>query len=171
MFPLNSCPCYCLLFGFSVEFSFYLFILAILVSVVAYLYLFHKVWLLTQPSYLYLQEYEIDKTLGIKGPEDVAKMGIAEYNKQCRAIVMRYSTEWKVCWLFSKEWIIWFWDGTRNSWSSFVLFMKCSPKCGCPCELGSQEGLDSPTLLILVTWSDYYSYSFSLASCPLSSSL
>ncbi|XP_040853138.1 isoleucine--tRNA ligase, cytoplasmic isoform X3 [Ochotona curzoniae] len=40
-------------------------------------------------------EYEIDKTLGIKGPEDVAKMGIAEYNNHCRAIVMRYSTEWK----------------------------------------------------------------------------
>ncbi|XP_017264217.1 isoleucine--tRNA ligase, cytoplasmic [Kryptolebias marmoratus] len=41
-------------------------------------------------------EYEIDKTLGIKGPEDVAKMGIAEYNKQCRNIVMRYSNEWEV---------------------------------------------------------------------------
>nr|XP_057911034.1 isoleucine--tRNA ligase, cytoplasmic [Doryrhamphus excisus] len=40
-------------------------------------------------------EYEIDKTLGITGPEDVAKMGIAEYNKQCRSIVMRYSTEWE----------------------------------------------------------------------------
>uniref|UniRef100_A0A8C2WSR3 Isoleucine--tRNA ligase, cytoplasmic n=1 Tax=Cyclopterus lumpus TaxID=8103 RepID=A0A8C2WSR3_CYCLU len=40
-------------------------------------------------------EYEIDKTLGIKGPADVAKMGIAEYNKQCRNIVMRYSNEWK----------------------------------------------------------------------------
>uniref|UniRef100_A0A4W3HP64 Isoleucine--tRNA ligase, cytoplasmic n=1 Tax=Callorhinchus milii TaxID=7868 RepID=A0A4W3HP64_CALMI len=40
-------------------------------------------------------EYEIDKTLGIKGPEDVAKMGIAEYNKQCRKIVMRYSNEWE----------------------------------------------------------------------------
>lgn len=40
-------------------------------------------------------EYEIDKTLGIKGPEDVAKMGIAEYNKQCRSIVMRYSNEWE----------------------------------------------------------------------------
>ncbi|XP_047203264.1 isoleucine--tRNA ligase, cytoplasmic [Girardinichthys multiradiatus] len=40
-------------------------------------------------------EYEIDKTLGIKGPEDVAKMGIAEYNKQCRSIVMRYSHEWE----------------------------------------------------------------------------
>ena len=42
------------------------------------------------------QEYEIDKTLGIKGPEDVAKMGIAEYNNQCRGIVMRYSKEWEV---------------------------------------------------------------------------
>ncbi|XP_060095862.1 isoleucine--tRNA ligase, cytoplasmic [Heteronotia binoei] len=40
-------------------------------------------------------EYEIDKTLGIKGPEDVAKMGIAEYNNNCRGIVMRYSQEWK----------------------------------------------------------------------------
>ncbi|XP_034022071.1 isoleucine--tRNA ligase, cytoplasmic [Thalassophryne amazonica] len=40
-------------------------------------------------------EYEIDKTLGLKGPEDVAKMGIAEYNKQCRNIVMRYSNEWE----------------------------------------------------------------------------
>lgn len=26
-------------------------------------------------------------------------MGIVEYNNQCRAIVMRYSTEWKVCWV------------------------------------------------------------------------
>ncbi|XP_069822571.1 isoleucine--tRNA ligase, cytoplasmic [Dendropsophus ebraccatus] len=41
-------------------------------------------------------EYEIDKTLGIKGPEDVAKMGIEEYNKQCRGIVMRYSKDWEV---------------------------------------------------------------------------
>ncbi|XP_077429645.1 isoleucine--tRNA ligase, cytoplasmic [Vanacampus margaritifer] len=41
-------------------------------------------------------EYEIDKTLGIKGPDDVAKMGIAEYNNQCRKIVMRYSNEWEV---------------------------------------------------------------------------
>uniref|UniRef100_A0A7N6C2P1 isoleucine--tRNA ligase n=1 Tax=Anabas testudineus TaxID=64144 RepID=A0A7N6C2P1_ANATE len=41
-------------------------------------------------------EYEIDKTLGIKGPEDVAKMGIAEYNKQCRNIVMRYANEWEI---------------------------------------------------------------------------
>ncbi|KAM6981115.1 isoleucine--tRNA ligase, cytoplasmic [Aplochiton taeniatus] len=40
-------------------------------------------------------EYEIDKTLGIKGPEDVAQMGIAEYNKQCRNIVMRYADEWE----------------------------------------------------------------------------
>lgn len=40
-------------------------------------------------------EYEIDKTLNIKGPEDVAKMGIEEYNKKCRGIVMRYADEWE----------------------------------------------------------------------------
>uniref|UniRef100_A0A672SC03 isoleucine--tRNA ligase n=1 Tax=Sinocyclocheilus grahami TaxID=75366 RepID=A0A672SC03_SINGR len=40
-------------------------------------------------------EYEIDKALNIRGPEDVAKMGIAEYNKQCRSIVMRYANEWE----------------------------------------------------------------------------
>ncbi|RZF34931.1 hypothetical protein LSTR_LSTR011425 [Laodelphax striatellus] len=40
-------------------------------------------------------EFEIDKTLGIKGPDDVMKMGIAAYNSECRKIVMRYSTEWE----------------------------------------------------------------------------
>uniref|UniRef100_T1J3R6 Isoleucine--tRNA ligase, cytoplasmic n=1 Tax=Strigamia maritima TaxID=126957 RepID=T1J3R6_STRMM len=40
-------------------------------------------------------EYEIDKTLGIKGPEDVMKVGIANYNAECRKIVMRYAEEWK----------------------------------------------------------------------------
>lgn len=40
-------------------------------------------------------EHEIDKKLGIKGKEDVMKMGIANYNKECRAIVMRYSGEWR----------------------------------------------------------------------------
>lgn len=40
-------------------------------------------------------EYEIDQTLGIKGPQDVLKMGVANYNNECRKIVMRYSTEWE----------------------------------------------------------------------------
>lgn len=40
-------------------------------------------------------EYEIDKTLGISGPQDVMKMGIANYNNECRKIVMRYSGEWE----------------------------------------------------------------------------
>ena len=35
-------------------------------------------------------EHEIDKEYGIKGPEDVAKIGIAEYNRLCRSIVMRH---------------------------------------------------------------------------------
>ena len=40
-------------------------------------------------------EYEIDKKLGITGPEDVARMGIANYNAECRKIVMRYASEWE----------------------------------------------------------------------------
>ena len=41
-------------------------------------------------------EYEIDKKLGIKGPEDVAKMGIEAYNGECRKIVTRYASEWEM---------------------------------------------------------------------------
>ncbi|XP_053951274.1 isoleucine--tRNA ligase, cytoplasmic [Anastrepha ludens] len=40
-------------------------------------------------------EFEIDKQLNIRGPEDVAKMGIATYNAECRKIVMRYAKEWE----------------------------------------------------------------------------
>eukprot|EP01105_Mastigella_eilhardi_P022983 TRINITY_DN5749_c0_g1_i1.p1 TRINITY_DN5749_c0_g1~~TRINITY_DN5749_c0_g1_i1.p1 ORF type:complete len:1133 (-),score=359.61 TRINITY_DN5749_c0_g1_i1:58-3456(-) len=40
-------------------------------------------------------EFEIDKQLGIKTTEDVVKFGIANYNKECRSIVMRYAEEWK----------------------------------------------------------------------------
>ncbi|KAJ8395346.1 hypothetical protein AAFF_G00033310 [Aldrovandia affinis] len=50
-------------------------------------------------------EYEIDKTLDIKGPDDVAKMGIAEYNKQCRSIVMRYAAEWEASVTRMGRWI------------------------------------------------------------------
>jgi len=39
-------------------------------------------------------EYEIDKKFGLKGKDDYIKMGIANYNKECRSIVMRYSKEW-----------------------------------------------------------------------------
>ncbi|XP_066248278.1 isoleucine--tRNA ligase, cytoplasmic [Euwallacea similis] len=40
-------------------------------------------------------EFEIDSVLGIKGPEDVMKMGIKKYNEECRKIVSRYSSEWE----------------------------------------------------------------------------
>ncbi|KAL0074113.1 isoleucyl-tRNA synthetase [Phycomyces blakesleeanus] len=40
-------------------------------------------------------EYEVDKSLGIKGKDDVMKMGIEKYNAECRSIVMRYSGEWR----------------------------------------------------------------------------
>eukprot|EP01114_Cavostelium_apophysatum_P008374 TRINITY_DN2080_c0_g1_i1.p1 TRINITY_DN2080_c0_g1~~TRINITY_DN2080_c0_g1_i1.p1 ORF type:complete len:1229 (-),score=422.42 TRINITY_DN2080_c0_g1_i1:80-3766(-) len=40
-------------------------------------------------------EFEIDKELGVKTRDDVLKMGIPKYNAACRAIVMRYSSEWE----------------------------------------------------------------------------
>lgn len=46
-------------------------------------------------------EYKFDKTLRIKGPEDVMKMGITNYDVECRKIVMQgigrlLSTKWDV---------------------------------------------------------------------------
>ncbi|GAA5837845.1 hypothetical protein JCM11251_004675 [Rhodosporidiobolus azoricus] len=40
-------------------------------------------------------EHEIDKKLGITSKADVMNMGIDKYNAECRAIVMRYSSEWR----------------------------------------------------------------------------
>lgn len=50
-------------------------------------------------------EFEIDKTLGIKGPEDVEKMGIDKYNAECRKIVMKYATEWETIITRMGRWI------------------------------------------------------------------
>jgi isoleucyl-tRNA synthetase len=40
-------------------------------------------------------EHEIDKKLGISGRDAVMKIGLKKYNEECRAIVMRYSAEWR----------------------------------------------------------------------------
>ncbi|PWY66423.1 isoleucyl-tRNA synthetase,cytoplasmic [Aspergillus heteromorphus CBS 117.55] len=40
-------------------------------------------------------EYEIDKKLGMSGLEAVQKIGIEKYNEECRAIVMRFASEWR----------------------------------------------------------------------------
>lgn len=40
-------------------------------------------------------EHIIDKKFNIKGKADVMKMGIDNYNKECRAIVMRHADEWR----------------------------------------------------------------------------
>ncbi|KAI6218653.1 Isoleucyl-tRNA synthetase [Aphelenchoides fujianensis] len=39
-------------------------------------------------------DFEIDKKLGIQSPQDVIEMGIANYNKECRSLVMHYSRQW-----------------------------------------------------------------------------
>lgn len=40
-------------------------------------------------------EYEIEKSLNITGHKAVEEYGVAEFNEQCRSIVLRYTAEWK----------------------------------------------------------------------------
>ena len=40
-------------------------------------------------------EYEIDKKLGLSGRDAVMKFGLERYNAECRAIVMRFASEWR----------------------------------------------------------------------------
>ncbi|KAL6506159.1 hypothetical protein OROGR_024340 [Orobanche gracilis] len=40
-------------------------------------------------------EHEIDQNLGIRSREDVIRMGIGNYNEECRGIVQRYVNEWE----------------------------------------------------------------------------
>ena len=40
-------------------------------------------------------EYEIDKKLGLSGKDAVEKIGMEAYNAECRAIVMKFATEWR----------------------------------------------------------------------------
>lgn len=40
-------------------------------------------------------EHEIDKKFKISGKQAVMEMGLDKYNSECRAIVMRYASEWR----------------------------------------------------------------------------
>ncbi|KAM7488581.1 hypothetical protein LguiB_026065 [Lonicera macranthoides] len=50
-------------------------------------------------------EHEIDKKLGINSREDVLKMGIGNYNEECRGIVTRYVEEWEKIITRTGRWI------------------------------------------------------------------
>lgn len=50
-------------------------------------------------------EHEIDQKLGIKSRDDVLKMGIANYNEECRGIVSRYVEEWEQTVVRMGRWI------------------------------------------------------------------
>lgn len=61
-------------------------------------------------------EFEIDKDLGIKGPDDVNKMGIGNYNAECRKIVMRYADDWERIIARMGRWI------GNDLYSSFIAY-------------------------------------------------
>lgn len=61
-------------------------------------------------------EFEIDKKLNIKSKNDVLNLGIDKYNEECRAIVMRYSSEWRQTIDRLGRWVD-FDDDYKVSWS------------------------------------------------------
>ncbi|KAL4710929.1 hypothetical protein ACJJTC_017894 [Scirpophaga incertulas] len=65
-------------------------------------------------------EFEIDKSLNIKGPDDVAKMGIHKYNAECRKIVMKYANEWETIITRMGRWI----DFTNDYKTLYPWFME-----------------------------------------------
>lgn len=40
-------------------------------------------------------EYEVEKELGLSGPGDIAALGLDRFTEACRALVLRYATEWE----------------------------------------------------------------------------
>lgn len=60
-------------------------------------------------------EFEIDKALGIKGPDDVMRLGIDKYNAECRKIVMRYANDWETIITRLGRWIGLFFFIINNS--------------------------------------------------------
>ena len=40
-------------------------------------------------------EMDVEKKLGLKGPADVRAFGVAQFNEECRAGVLRYVDEWE----------------------------------------------------------------------------
>ena len=64
-------------------------------------------------------EYEIDKNLNITDRNQILEMGIAKYNDACKAIVMKYSSEWENTVLRMGRWVD-FQGGYRTMDKSFM---------------------------------------------------
>jgi len=52
-------------------------------------------------------EFEMEKTLGISGPSAIHEFGVANFNEQCRSIVLRYTKEWENTINRMGRWVDW----------------------------------------------------------------
>ncbi len=52
-------------------------------------------------------EFEMEKTLGISGPSAINEYGVANFNEQCRSIVLRYTKEWENTINRMGRWVDW----------------------------------------------------------------
>ena len=40
-------------------------------------------------------EYQVEKELGLSGPQDIAALGLDRFTEECRSLVLRYANEWE----------------------------------------------------------------------------
>jgi len=40
-------------------------------------------------------EYEVEKELGLSGPQEIAALGLDRFTEECRSLVLRYANEWE----------------------------------------------------------------------------
>jgi isoleucyl-tRNA synthetase len=52
-------------------------------------------------------EYEVEKTLNLKGRQDILDLGIAKFNELCRESVLHYAEEWKKTISRLGRWVDW----------------------------------------------------------------
>ena len=52
-------------------------------------------------------EFEMEKTRGISGPTAIREYGVANFNEQCRSIVLRYTKEWENTINRMGRWVDW----------------------------------------------------------------
>jgi isoleucyl-tRNA synthetase len=71
-------------------------------------------------------EYEIEKKLKISGRDAIEKIGIANYNAKCRAIVMKYSAEWRHTIERLGRWVDFDNDHKVNALLSLLVLASCS---------------------------------------------
>ncbi|KAF8128269.1 tRNA synthetases class I-domain-containing protein [Boletus edulis] len=120
--------------------------------------------------YAHVTGHHIDKKLGITGREDVMKLGIDNYNAECRAIAMRYSSEWRATKTLNTTFMESIWWAFAELWKKGMVYRgtRVMPySSGCTTPLSNFGWLvDDPTTALLAWTTTPWTLPSNLALCP-----